>query len=111
NPISAGSAAAASKAIDIIESVEGKRLLANLKTNVELIKKLLKEAGFRLAVESRHPIQAVLIGDAEKTRDLTESMYGLGYLITNINYPVVPRGRDEIRVQLSAAHTEEDIGG
>jgi glycine C-acetyltransferase len=29
--------------------------------------------------------------------------------VTNINYPVVPKGKDEIRIQISAAHTKEDL--
>jgi glycine C-acetyltransferase len=36
-------------------------------------------------------------------------MYERGFLVTNINYPVVPKGKDEIRVQISAAHTREDL--
>jgi len=30
-------------------------------------------------------------------------------MVTNINYPVVPKGRDEIRIQLSALHTQDEI--
>jgi len=33
----------------------------------------------------------------------------MGVLVTNITYPVVPRGKDEIRIQLNASHTKEDI--
>ena len=77
--------------------------------NLIYLKKELKNKGFKFAANSIHPIQAVLIGDTAKTRDLTEAMYQKGFLITNINYPVVPKGRDEIRVQLSAAHTKKDI--
>ncbi len=109
NSIAPGCAAAASEALDIINSEAGIKLIRKLTDNVTLFKDLLHKAGFQLAAESMHPIQAVLIGDAGKTRALTRGMYEQGFLITNINYPVVPKGRDEIRVQLCAVHTEEDI--
>ena len=65
--------------------------------------------GYRFAAKSEHPIQAVLIGDTAKTKNLKQAFYEQGVLVTNINYPVVPQGKDEIRVQLSAAHTKKDI--
>lgn len=109
NSISPGTAAAAKAALDVLDSQEGEKLLDNLRNNVDLLKKLLQEAGFQFAAPSSHPIQAVLIGDTQKTQDLTKAMFEQGFLITNINYPVVPKGRDEIRVQLSATHTKEDV--
>lgn len=111
NSISPGTAAAASTAIDVLESADGKELLGKSAHNVQYLKDRLTEKGFRFAAESVHPIQAVLIGDTAKTRALTKAMYEQGFLITNINYPVVPKGRDEIRVQLSATHTKENIDG
>jgi glycine C-acetyltransferase len=109
NSISPGTAAAASAAVEVLDSAEGKKMMQKVAENVQLLKEQLLTAGFQFAAESVHPIQAVLIGDTAKTRDLTKAMYERGFLITNINYPVVPKGRDEIRVQLSASHTKEDI--
>ena len=43
------------------------------------------------------------------TKALVDAMYHDGILVTNINYPVVPKGKDEIRVQLSALHTKADL--
>ena len=109
NSISPGCAAAASAALDVLASDEGRQMLSTLAKNLIYLKKELKKQGFEFAADSIHPIQAILIGDTAKTRKLTEAMYKKGFLITNINYPVVPKGRDEIRVQLSAAHTRKDI--
>ena len=36
-------------------------------------------------------------------------MFKRGFILTNINYPVVPKGRDEIRVQISASHNKTDL--
>jgi glycine C-acetyltransferase len=44
-----------------------------------------------------------------KTKALVEALFKEGILVTNINYPVVPKGKDEIRVQLGALHTRVDI--
>lgn len=109
NSISPGCAAAASASLDVVNSDEGKKMLKTLAQNLVYLKKELQNKGFKFAANSIHPIQAILIGDTAKTRDLTEAMYQKGFLITNINYPVVPKGRDEIRVQLSASHTKQDI--
>jgi len=109
NSISPGCAAAASTALDVLTSTEGQKMLKTLAKNLVYLKKELKDKGFKFAANSIHPIQAILIGNTAKTRKLTEAMYKKGFLITNINYPVVPKGRDEIRVQLSASHTKKDI--
>ena len=44
-----------------------------------------------------------------KTKKIVEGLFKKGIVVTNISYPVVPKGKDEIRVQLSAAHTTKEI--
>ncbi|MEI7653458.1 MAG: aminotransferase class I/II-fold pyridoxal phosphate-dependent enzyme [bacterium] len=109
NSISPGTAGAALQAIQIVDSPEGKKLLKTSQTNTAYFKKLMSEAGFVFAAESTHPIQPVLIGDPVKTRSLVDFLFSKNILVTNISYPVVPKGRDEIRVQLSATHTTGEI--
>ncbi|MFA6888558.1 MAG: aminotransferase class I/II-fold pyridoxal phosphate-dependent enzyme [Candidatus Woesearchaeota archaeon] len=109
NPIPPGTAGAALKSVQIVNSPEGKELLKKLNYNITHFKRKMLEAGFKFAVDSIHAIQPLLIADTEKTKKLTMGLFELGVIVTNINYPVVPRGRDEIRVQISAAHTEKDI--
>ncbi len=109
NPISPGTAGAANASMKIVDSPEGKELLSKLNSNIEYFKNKMKETGFVFAVESDHAIQPILIGDAAKSRALTDGLFEEGILVTNISFPVVQRGRDEIRVQISAAHSKEDI--
>lgn len=109
NPMPPASAGAALKSIQIIDSKEGKELLNKLNDNIAYFKKRMLTAGFRFAVDSYHAIQPLLIADAEKTKKLTIRLFEEGILVTNINYPVVPKGKDEIRVQISAAHTTKEI--
>jgi glycine C-acetyltransferase len=109
NSISPGTAGAALAAVELLDTADGKKLLESSRENVMLFKKLMAEKGFTFAVDSVHPIQPLLIGDTAKTKQLKEKLFESGFLVTNINYPVVPKGRDEIRIQISAAHTQEDI--
>lgn len=105
NSIAPGTAAAALAAVRVLKSPEGHELLTDLRANIGYFKKRVTTAGFTLAADSNHPIQPVLFGDSEKTKKMVSGMYERGYLLSAINYPVVPQGRDEIRVQLSAAQS------
>jgi glycine C-acetyltransferase len=109
NSISPGTAGSALKAFRLLSDKKGKKLLESSKKNTEYFKSKMKKIGLTFAVNSTHPIQPVLIGDTSKTKDLVEYMFRMGILVTNISYPVVPPGRDEIRVQISATHTKKDI--
>jgi glycine C-acetyltransferase len=51
----------------------------------------------------------VVIRDTERTAALVAHLRSRGILATGLTYPVVPRGDEEIRFQLSADHTESDI--
>ncbi|VVA44018.1 8-amino-7-oxononanoate synthase [Candidatus Roizmanbacteria bacterium] len=109
NSIPPGTAGAALKSIELLDSPTGKKLLADSKNNVTYFKKEMKKVGFQFAADSSHPIQPVLIGDPFKTSDLVKKLFKKNIIVTNISYPVVPKGRDEIRVQISAVHTKGDI--
>lgn len=110
NSISPGTAGAALAALKLVQTSSGEKLFAKLVHNREHFQKEMQKAGGIFAAHSTHPIQPLLLGDATKTGFFKEGLFEGGILVTNINYPVVPKGRDEIRVQISAAHTEEDIG-
>lgn len=111
NSIAPGTAAAAHAAVEIVDSSEGMELLKKLNENISYFKKSVFAAGLTLASASSHPIQPVLVGDTQKTRDLTKFLFNKQILATPINYPIVPHGRDEIRFQLSATHNLQDIDG
>jgi len=109
NSVSPGVAGAALEAVKLMTEDEGRALMKKLKDNIFLFKKMLVQAGFKLAADSIHPIQPILIGDPAKSKALAEELFRRGILATSINYPVVPSGRDEIRVQISASHTKKDL--
>jgi len=109
NSISAGTAAAAQAAVKIVQSPEGIKLLEKVADNVAQFKSGLPATGLSLAADSHHPIQPILMGDPARTAKFRQSLWDEGLWVTGISYPVVAKGLDEIRVQISAAHSEEDI--
>jgi len=109
NSISPGVAGAALSSVKLLGSKSGLKLLTKLEENIRFFKKLAQKQGLEFAADSIHPIQPILIGDPLKTKKLTSDLFNQGILITSINYPVVPPGRDEIRVQINAGHTKKDI--
>lgn len=109
NSISPGTAGAALRSVQLMSGPEGELLLHASQENTAYFKEHALSAGFVFAADSVHPIQPVLIGDPVKTRGLVDFLFSKNILVTNISYPVVQKGRDEIRIQISAAHTKEEI--
>ena len=109
NPVSPASAGAALEALRIVDSKRGEILLEKLRANITYFKEQMKRAGFVFAADSQHTIQPILVGDSQKTKNFTQALFDEGVLVTPINYPVVPKGREEIRVQLSALHNRAEI--
>uniref|UniRef100_A0AAX7W763 Aminotransferase class I/classII large domain-containing protein n=1 Tax=Astatotilapia calliptera TaxID=8154 RepID=A0AAX7W763_ASTCA len=68
----------------------------------------MTQAGFTIA-GSAHPICPVMLGDARLASLMADDMLKLGVYVIGFSYPVVPKGKARIRVQISAAHTDEDI--
>ena len=92
-----------------LELVEGSgELRETLFRNAELFRARMSEEGFEL-LPGEHAIVPVMFGDAALAARIADAMLDQGVYVTAFSYPVVPQGEARIRVQLSAAHTEEDI--
>lgn len=109
NPISPGTAAAALQAVSLVSSPAGRGLISRLTELITRFKSQLAPTGISLAADSNHAIQPLLIGDTLKAKELENKLFASGILVTSITYPVVPKGQDEIRVQLSALHQDSDL--
>lgn len=68
----------------------------------------MTEEGFDL-LDGEHAIVPVMFGDAVKAAEVAGKMLEQGVFVTAFSFPVVPKGAARIRVQLSAAHSAEDI--
>lgn len=108
NPITPAEAAAALKAVQIVDSAEGRGKIEHLANLSRRLRQGLKNAGFE-TLQSDHPIVPVFIRDTKKTSKLVKYLFARQILVTGLNFPVVPRGEEEIRLQVSASHTEKDI--
>ena len=60
-------------------------------------------------IPGEHPIVPLMLRDTGETRRLVAALFEGGVLATGLAYPVVPRGDEEIRLQVNADHTEADI--
>ena len=56
-----------------------------------------------------HPITPIMLGDAKLAVDMAARMMDEGVYVIGFNYPVVPKGKARIRVQISAAHTRAHL--
>ena len=84
---------------------------ATLRRNTALFRELMTEAGFDL-LPGDHPITPVMFPGEDGAREaarIADTMLDHGVYVIPFSYPVVPRGQARIRVQLSAAHSEDDV--
>jgi len=108
NPITAGEAAAATAALDILDSPRGTALLDHIGAMTARFRQGLAALGLE-AIPGEHPVVPVMIRDTARTSALVAHLKDHGVLATGLNFPVVPRGDEEIRFQISADHTKADI--
>jgi glycine C-acetyltransferase len=108
NPITPSEAAAAVKSLELLQSDQGAALLGHLRTMTARFKKGLVDLGFE-TVASEHPVVPLFVRDTEKTTALVKFLLDHDILATGLNFPIVPKGDQLVRFQVSAAHTAEDI--
>ncbi|MEV0779320.1 glycine C-acetyltransferase [Streptomyces sp. NPDC050433] len=99
-------AAASIKVLDLLESADGLR--ERLKANTALFRTEMTAAGFEI-LPGDHAIAPVMIGDAAEAGRMAELLLERGVYVIGFSYPVVPMGQARIRVQLSAAHSADDV--
>ncbi|KZC07748.1 2-amino-3-ketobutyrate coenzyme A ligase, mitochondrial [Dufourea novaeangliae] len=98
--------ASASKVMDLI--TESTEFLEKLKSNTNLFRNDMTAAGFAISGDN-HPICPVMIGDAKLATEFADKMIEKGIYVIGFSYPVVPKDKARIRVQISAAHSQNDI--
>lgn len=93
----------------VFELIEdNSQLLKTLKSNTLYFRKQMKELGFKI-IEGKHPIVPVMLGCAKLSQEFAKKMFERGIYVVSFSYPVVPRDQARIRVQISAAHSQEDL--
>lgn len=99
-------AAAAIKMFDVITS--SNELQDRLHANTEYFVSKMTEAGFDIK-PTQSAICAVMLYDAKLAQEVAAKLLDEGIYVTGFFYPVVPQGQARIRVQVSAAHTREQL--
>ncbi|GAA4373349.1 glycine C-acetyltransferase [Paeniglutamicibacter cryotolerans] len=106
NSLAPAIVAATLKALELIEG--SGELRTKLFDNAALFRRRMAEEGFEL-LDGEHAIVPVMFGDALKAAEVAARMLENGVFVTAFSFPVVPRGAARIRVQLSAAHSAQDV--
>ncbi len=92
--------------LDIL--AESDQLRSQLERNAARFRAGMSEAGFEL-LPGEHAIVPVMFGDAVAASAVAQKLWDAGVYAVAFSFPVVPHGQARIRVQLSAAHSEDDI--
>jgi glycine C-acetyltransferase len=106
NSLAPAIVAATIKALDLVENSADLR--STLFENAALFRRRMTEEGFDL-LPGEHAIVPVMFGDAVLAAKVADRMLQHGVFVTAFSFPVVPRGAARIRVQLSAAHSADDV--
>ncbi len=100
-------AAACLAAVDLLE--ESTELVDKLWANAKYFKEEMKKLGFDTG-KSETPITPVMLGEAPLAQQFSRELYAEGVFGMAIGYPTVPQGKARIRVMISAAHDNDDLG-
>ena len=93
-------------ALELVE--KHPELRERLKQNTKYFRRSLEEAGFDL-IKGSHPIVPIMVRDDKMANLFAQELLKQGVYVISFSFPVVPRGASRIRIQLSAAHTKEEL--
>ena len=94
------------KTIDLIAKSSDLRI--KLRYNTDYFRKNIQEIGYKIK-QGEHPIVPIMLGDAKLAKIFSEEMLLKNIFVIGFSYPVVPKNEARIRVQLSAAHSKEQL--
>jgi glycine C-acetyltransferase len=106
NALDAGIAGASLFAITYVR--EHPELRERLQDNTRFFREEMKKAGFSVP-EGMHPITPLMLAEDRLAGEMARELFSEGIYVVGFSYPVVPKGKARIRVQISAAHTRDDI--
>ena len=96
-------------ALEALAMLEGSTELRDrLEANTKRFRSAMTDAGFDI-VPGDHAIVPIMLGEAKLAVGMADALLEEGIYVIGFSYPVVPKGQARIRVQLSAAHTDEQI--
>jgi len=106
NTVAPNIVAASLKVFDMLSVTT--HLRDKLEENTKYFREKIKAAGFNIE-DGVHPIVPIMLGDAVLAQTMAAKMLEKGVYVVGFFFPVVPKGTARIRVQISAAHSKEDL--
>ena len=106
NTVAPSIVAASIKVLEMLSSTT--HLRDKLEENTKYFREKIKSAGFEIK-DGVHPIVPIMLGDAVLSQKMAARLLEKGIYVIGFFYPVVPKGTARIRVQISAAHSKEDL--
>ena len=106
NTVAPSIVSASLKVLEMLSSTT--ELRDRLEDNTKYFREKISEAGFEIK-EGEHPIVPIMLGNAVLAQNMASKLLEKGVYVIGFFYPVVPKGTARIRVQISAAHTKEDL--
>lgn len=94
------------KVLDLLN--ESTALRDKLEDNTKFFRAEMEKAGFDI-IPGVHPIVPIMLYDAKLSQDFANALLKEGIYVIGFFYPVVPKGKARIRVQLSAGHDREHL--
>ncbi len=76
--------------------------------NTRLFRERMNKSGFQI-LPGEHPIVPVMLGDAALATRMADALLARGIYVIGFSFPVVPQGKARIRVQVSAAHSSDEL--
>ncbi len=83
--------------------------LNQLKENTSYFRGEMEKLGFTLGGDGKHAITPVMLFEEKLAADMARALFAKGIYVRGFTYPVVPKGKARIRVQISAAHNREQM--
>lgn len=87
---------------------EDNSLINRLHENAKYFRNRMEDIGFDI-VEGTHPIVPIMLYDSVIAKEMSEALLEEGVYVVGFYFPVVPKGKARIRVQLSASHSKEEL--
>lgn len=106
NTVAPSIVSASLKVLEILQS--STHLRDKLEENTKYFRENIKKTGLQIK-DGVHPIVPVMLGDAALSQKFAARMLDKGVYVIGFFYPVVPKGTARIRIQISAAHSKEDL--
>lgn len=106
NTLAPAICAASIRTIELLE--ESTALRDKVHENARYFRQEMEKLGFDL-LPGEHPIVPVMLYDPKLAHEFARRMLEKGVYVVAFCYPVVPKGKDRIRTQISAGHTKEDL--